>query len=70
MNAKDRKDLERIVWKGRHRDYKSTIGGVKYVMIFRTGQGSSLEPLSSLSDDDLISLLPGESLRADYRRRA
>lgn len=64
-----RRDLERAVWAGKHRDYKSTIDGKKYVMIYRTGKGSCLEPLSSMSDEDLISILPGESSRAAFRSR-
>lgn len=63
-----RKDLERMVWAGKHRDYKSTIDGTKYVTIYRTGKGTCLEPLSSISDDDLISLL-GSSSQTDFKAR-
>lgn len=63
-----RQDLEKMVWSAKHRDYKSTIGGKKYVTIFRTGIGTSLEPLASISVDDLISLLPSSS-QADFKAR-
>ncbi len=56
-----RKDLERMVWAAKHRDYKSVIDGKRYVTIFRTGKGTCLEPLASITDADLITMLPSAS---------
>jgi len=64
-----RQDLEKMVWAGKHRDYKSVIGGKKYVTIYRRGEGTTLEPLAAISDDDLITLLPGAGLQRDFQTR-
>lgn len=69
MATSFRKELESMVWSGKHRDYKSKIDGVKYVTIYRKGQGTCIEPLASLSDDDLISILPGAAVQADFEKR-
>jgi hypothetical protein len=54
-----RHKLEALVWKHKHRDYKTkTNGGEKLVLILREGKGTCLEPLSEMSEEDLLGLLP------------
>ena len=57
----DKKKLERLVWKHKHRDYKGKDErGVKTVMHYGKGQVTYLVELSSLSEAELLEMLPSQ----------
>jgi len=64
-----RKDLETMVWYGRHPNYRKTIGGRRYIEIYRKGQGLVWEPMASISIDDLITVLPGSATQSAFETR-
>lgn len=45
MRERDRQ----LIWKHTHRDFRSVIGGVRYVLVLREG-GTHLVPLGDLND--------------------
>ena len=46
------KKNDALIWKHTHRDFKGTVDGVKTIMVFRSGVGSTLCAITDLSDDE------------------
>jgi len=64
-----RDQLLKGAWRGTHADYRSTIDGKRYVLYREGGSGTSLVPISSLPEAELIDrYLSGT--RRELQRRA
>jgi len=50
--------LERLVWKHKHSDFRGKIEGVKCVLKFVTGVGTCSVPLSSLTEEECLDMIP------------
>jgi hypothetical protein len=51
--------LERLVWKHKHSDFKGKReDGTKCVLKFITGVGTSSVPISSLTDEECLDMIP------------
>jgi hypothetical protein len=58
MATIDRKKLEAAVWRSVHADFKGKRDdGTKVVLIFRPSLGTCSEPLSGLTEEELIGKL-------------
>jgi hypothetical protein len=63
--AKRRKKLEALVWKHKHADFKGKVGGKKTVLKLIAGSGTCLVELSSLTDGELVDMLPRKVREAE-----
>jgi hypothetical protein len=60
---KFRKAVEKLVWKKTHKDYRSTTGGIKKILILDRNTGATtLAPLSSISTERLLEKL-GDAIK-------
>ena len=48
----------KLIWRYTHKDYRSITNGKRMVLIFRTGVGTCLVPLDSLTADEIANKLP------------
>lgn len=53
----DRQRKEDAVYFATHHDFKGRFGGVRSIMVLRNG-GSTIVPLSELTDEEISSRLP------------
>lgn len=64
--AKARAKLERLVWKHKHSDFRGKLeDGTKCVLKFVTGKGTCSVPISSLTDDECIDMIPKKVREAE-----
>lgn len=52
MTPAERNKAESLVWKQMHKDYKAVVGGSKSILVLGPS-GTTLAPLSGLTDDEL-----------------
>jgi hypothetical protein len=57
-----------LIYRHTHRDYRGTINGEKSIMTLRNG-GSTIVPLSALTDDEIAGALP-YALRKEAERKS
>jgi hypothetical protein len=57
MESKARKNLENLLWKNTHRDFRGSIDGEKNVLVLRP-EGTCLVSISSLTDEELLDKMP------------
>ena len=65
-DQKRRAKLERLVWRHKHSDFKGKRDdGTKCVLKFVTGVGTSSVPVSSLTDDECLDMIPRKVREAE-----
>lgn len=57
LSAKAIVKAKKLIWKNKHRDAKSIINKVKYILMWVSGEGTCLVPLDSLNENDIINMI-------------
>ena len=70
LSSAERKRLEREVYRAKHRDYRSLLEGKPAVLVLGSSGATTLTPLASMSDDELVAHAKSQGVEVQEATRA